>query len=258
MAHIGIKKSSEVKFDFDIKNLMGTAENKKKSLEMLKSYQESNKYADDYDRDLLLITEDSIITAFDYIYKGQKLMMPEINPVTIYYSNAVMSNFKIKNYKNILISKSKEGIIDSHVFGNFFQLAFNCIINLQSSVETFLNYILNENKYVFYDKNNKVRKSSIHEKIEIALPEIFNKTFKDDYSKQITQIKDLISIRNEMIHLKPDKEETNSKYKVPYRKILDFNFDETVEAVKVFINYHQNSLIEECNCGRDFYFDIIS
>lgn len=140
----------------------------------------------------------------------------------------------------------------------FFQLAFNCIINLQSSIETFLNYILNENKYVFYDKNNKVRKSSIHEKIEIALPEIFNKTFKQDHELQFDQIKDLISIRNEMVHLKPNKEETNSKYKIPYRKILDFKFYETVEAVKIFINYHQNSLIEECNCGRDFYFDIIS
>lgn len=61
-----------------------------------------------------------------------------------------------------------------------------------------------------------------------------------------------------MIHLKPDNEETKSKYKAPYRKLLDFKFNETVEAVKVFINYHQKDLIEECNCGKDFYFDIVN
>lgn len=124
MAHIGLKPSLEVKLDFDIKKSIETSEHSKESLEMLKSYQESNKYADDYDRDLLLITKDSIITAFDYMYKGQKLTMPEINPVTIYYSNAMMSNYLIEKYKKILLEKSKNKISSNHAFGDFFSISF--------------------------------------------------------------------------------------------------------------------------------------
>ena len=206
MAHIGLKPSLEVKLDFDINESLKNISHSDNKKKMMQSYIDSNNFAEHYDYDLLLQTQNSLIAGFEYLFEGKKVVIQEINPITIYYSNAVMSNYRIKNYKNILIAKNKEGIINSHAFGNFFQLAFNCIINLQSSIETFLNYILNESKYVFYNKNNKVRKSSIHEKIEIALPEIFNKTFKDDYENQFIQIKDLISIRNEMIHLKPDKE----------------------------------------------------
>jgi hypothetical protein len=259
MAHIGLKPSLEIKFDFDVKESLNNEQSSKENREMLKSYQESDKYAEDYDRDLMILTKNkSFITAFDYLYQRKKIMIPEVNPVTIYYSNAVMSNYMIEEYKKIFLDKTSIGVASNHSFGNFFQLAFNCIINLQASIETFLNYILDKNEYIFYDKNKKVRNGSIHEKIEIALPEIFKKTFKSDYEFHFTQIKDLISIRNGMIHLKPDKEQTNSKYKTPYRKVLDFKFDETVEAVKVFINYHQNNLIEECDCGKDFYFDIVN
>jgi len=256
MAHIGLKPSLEVKLDFDINKSLRNISDSENKKRILQSYIDSNNFAEHYDYDLLLQTNNSLIAGFEYLFEGKKVMMQEINPVTIYYSNAVMSNYLIESYKNILLEKNMKGIISSHAFGNFFQLAFNCIINLQTCLETFLNNILNENEYKFYNKNNKKIRGSILEKIETALPEILNKTFKNDYEPQFIFIKNLISIRNEMIHLKPDKQETNSKYKVPYRKILDFQFDKTVEAVKTFINYHQKDLIEECNCGRDFHFDI--
>jgi len=258
MAHIGLKPSLEIKLDFDINESLKEIKYSKNKQTIMESYIGSDKCADDYDLDMLIITEDSLATAFDYIYEGEKLMMLEVNPVTIYYSNSVMSNYSIEKYKQILLEKNLIGIASTHAFGNFFQLAFNCIINLQASIETFLNYKLNENNYLFYDKNNKIRNSSIHEKIEIALPIIFNKNFKHDYESQLLLIKNLINIRNEMIHLKPDKEQTNSKYKVIYRKIIDFKFDETIEAVKIFINYHEENLIEDCKCGKDFYFDILN
>ncbi|WP_332454038.1 hypothetical protein [Chryseobacterium aquaticum] len=258
MSHIGLKPSLEIKTDFDIKKVLDNVEYPEESKNLISSYMNSDKFAEHYDYDVLIQTNTSLIAGFECFYNGNKIMMQEINPVTVYYSNAIMSNYLIENYKKILLEKTKKGIISSHAFGNFFQLAFNCIINLQASIEMFLNYILNENKYMFYDKNNKIRKSSIHEKIDFALVNITGKTFKDEYNSQYINIKDLINIRNEMIHLKPDEKETNSKYKTPYRKIIDFKFDETVEAVKAFINYYKENLIEECSCGKDFYFDIIN
>lgn len=258
MGHIKVKPSLKIDVNFDINEVLKNANYSKESKSLISSYMNSEKFAEHYDNDLFLITDNSLVAAFEYLHDNKKIGLPEANPITIYYSNAVMSSYLIEDYKSICLEKAAKGKISSHAFGNFFQLAFNCIINLQTSIESFLNYILNEHKYVFYDKNNRIRKASIHDKIEIALPEITKKTFKDKYAFQYSLIKKLIVLRNEMIHLQPDKEETNAKYKLPYRKIIDFDFAETIQAVKVFLNYHKENLIEECNCGNDFYFEIMS
>lgn len=258
MGHIKIKPSLKIDVNFDINEVLKNANYSKESKSLISSYMNSEKFAEHYDYDLLLQTDNSLIAGFEYLYNNKKVFMQEVNPITIYYSNAVMSSYLIEDYKSICLEKATKGKISGHAFGNFFQLAFNCIINLQTSIESFLNYILNEHRYVFYDKNNRIRKASIHEKIEIALPEITKKVFKDEYAFQYMSIKKLIVLRNEMIHLQPDKEDTNTKYKIPYRKIIDFDFAETIDAVKIFLNYHKENLIEECGCGKDFYFEIMS
>ena len=45
--------------------------------------------------DLMILFEDNIIFGFDFIHGKKRLLIPEINPTTIFYSNAVMSNKKL-------------------------------------------------------------------------------------------------------------------------------------------------------------------
>ena len=255
MSHIGIKYSEKI--DVNISESTKNIQLSEKSKQVIKDYTSTNMFAEEFDCDLILQTNDSLIVGFDFISNGKKLVIPEINPVTIYYANAKMSSIKIKEYKKKLISYSQKGKLNSHVFGDYFQLSFNCIINLQSAIETFANKIIQENNYVIIDeKTRKPKKANIHDKIN-ALAIINSKEFESEYNDEYQDIKNLILIRNQMIHLKPEKQITNTKYKIPYRKILEFNFDKTLESAGIFLNYYEKDLIQECECGNDFYFDII-
>ena len=134
MSHIGLKYSKQIKLDSD--SIKSVLENKpsEKGKMIMDEYLKNNNYAEESDYDLVLTTKDSLIFGFDFLHNGKKLMMPEINPITIYFSNAIMSNVQIGKYKKILISDAKIGVSQIHSFGNFFQLAFNCIMNIQSSI----------------------------------------------------------------------------------------------------------------------------
>ncbi|WP_454059258.1 hypothetical protein [Elizabethkingia ursingii] len=257
MSHINIKLTKEIKIDSNLIEKIKSIKLPKKSRKLLSDYSSSKKFAEEYEYDLLIQTDDSLILGFEFTNNGERLMIPEINPITIYFSNAIMSNIKIQDYKKELIKNAQRGIIQTHSIGNYFQLSFNCIINLQSSIETLMNKLIQENRYSFYDKKGNIKRGNIHDKIDIALPEISGKKFENDYKNEYVDIKHLIQIRNQIIHLKPDKEITNSKYKISYRNIIEFNFDKTIESFKKFINYYEPNLIEECNCKQELYFDII-
>ena len=95
--------------------------------------------------------EDDIVFGFDFLYKNEKYIVQEVNPVTIFYSNAVMCHRLLVDSRNKLIANSPK-VKGSHKintqpsdFGNFFQVAVNMIINLQATIESFANRIIPEN-----------------------------------------------------------------------------------------------------------------
>jgi len=65
-----------------------------------------------------------------------------------------------------------------------------------------------------------------------------------------------IELRNKIVHLKPIKEETNTKYKDVYRSLLRFNYGYSLKTVRDYINYFEPNLIEDCNCGNEYYYSI--
>lgn len=257
MGHIKLKPTIEYKIDFHPSELDKTPV-PEESKKMAMDYLDSNKLSDEDNNDILIMFEDKVIYGYDYLYNNKKLIMPEINPVTIFFSNAVMSHGHLSYYREILLSKSADvrnvgQFISLGHFGDFFKLAFNCIINLQASLETYLNSKI-PITYKFYNEKGKLKQGSIHEKIDIALKEITKRSY--DKEDDIKLIKELIFLRNRMIHLKPVNDITNTKYKNLYRTILDFKYFKAIIAVRNFLNYYEPNLIEECTCGNNFYYSI--
>ena len=107
-------------------------------------------------------------------------------------------------------------------FGNFFQVAVNMIINLQATIESFANRIIPEN-YIFIDINGDSFEPSIIHKINTTLPELKGQKFKTLHGKQSNYLRQLIEIRNEIIHLKPAGD-ANSTYKEVYRRLINFKY----------------------------------
>ena len=235
MIHILLKASKRIKTNFNIPKVTSEVKIPQESLDFAKEYQASDKYAEEYDKDLALVFDEQIVFGFDYLDNGKKLIIPEINPILIFYSNAIMSHKQIDKYRGILLKNSQDvkrikGAVDPAYFGDFFQLAINFIVNLQGTIESFLNYSIPED-YVFLSVNNReIRRPNIHDKIDIAITELCNKSFEEYDLEKYLLIKDLIQLRNDIIHLKPIEGETNTKYKKLFRRVLDLDYDKTVIA----------------------------
>lgn len=259
MAHIKLKASTEIKIDFNPKELEDSII-PEESKKILQKYMSSKTLAENQDFDIMMLFDDKIVYGFDYINAGKKRMIVEINPVTIFFANSVMSFGMLNKYKQILLSQSSEvGKFDgepvnlSHS-GMFFQLGINCIINLQATLESLANRIIPEN-YPFLDKTGKPVDRTVTYKLYNVVPKIKQIDFqKKSNRKHNIAIDKLIKLRNNLIHLKP-KTETNTGYKGVYRDLLDFDYIKTITAVKTFVNFYEQDLIEECLCGHEFYFD---
>jgi hypothetical protein len=263
MSHIKLKASTEIKIGFNPKELDDRIV-PEESKNFAQRYLSSNKLAEDENLDIMMMFEDKIVFGFDYLHEGKKRIVVEINPVTIFFSNSVMSFGMLNKYKKVLLSQSSEvGKINdsepvnlSH-YGMFFQLAINCIINLQATLESLANRIIPVT-YPFLDKTGNPVDRTVTYKLFNAIPNVKKIDFqKKSNRKHNIAIDKLIKIRNNIIHLKP-KTETNTGYKGVYRELLDFDYSKTVTAVKTFVNFYEPNLIEECLCGIDFYFDRIS
>lgn len=257
MAHIRLKPTREIKIDFhpsELDNSIIPEESKKKAKEYLNSKKLS-------ENDIMIMLEKKVIFGYDYVYQNKKLILPEVNPITVFYSNAVMSYGMIEEYKKILLSESSEAgkvgrIVNLNHSGSFFHLAINCIINLQASLESFANRIIPDN-YLFIDKTGNTIYPTVSYKLYNTIPKIKSIDFRLGKHKKYNKcIDSLIKLRNDIVHLKP-VEETNTAYKEVYRDLLNFEFKKTILSVKMFINFYEPNLIEECACGQDFYFDAV-
>lgn len=221
----------------------------------------SKKLAEDDDFDLLLMFEDKIIFGFDYLHHGEKRLLIEINPVTIFYANSAMSSGSLAHYRNLLFAQSKkvneiysdkEPINLTHS-GIYFQIAINCVINLQATLESFANRVIPEN-YQYINKTGNPVIPTITYKLNNVVPKIKNIDFQIRKNRKYNICIDaLIKLRNDIIHLKPTGK-TNTGYKGVYRDLLNFDFEKALLSVRTYINFYEPNLIEECECEIDFGF----
>lgn len=107
MAHIKLKPSREQIINFH-PNELDKIKYPPESLEYAKSYLESNKLAEQDEMDIMLMFPDRILYGFDYLDDKVKRVVIELNPVTIFFSNAVMCSGQLKYYKNLLLSQAPD------------------------------------------------------------------------------------------------------------------------------------------------------
>lgn len=257
MGHIKLKPSKEIKIDFhpsELDNIEIPEESKKTASEYIKSKELS-------EDDLIIMLEDRVILGFDYVNQKSKYLIVELNPITIFYSNAVMSFGNLKAYKDLLLSQSKDVFkwnrqtkpINLTHSAIYFQLAINCIINMQTALESFANKSIPDN-YPYLSNNGTKVTPTVNYKLTYVLPKIKGLTFETkSNNKHRKIILKLIALRNDIIHLTPETE-TNVSYKSMYRELLDFDYAKAILAVRTFLNFYEPGLIEECECGKDIYF----
>lgn len=126
---------------------------------------------------------------------------------------------------------------------------------MQSALESFANRQIPDD-YEFIGVNGEKYEPSVFHKLDSALPKIHKRRFKSEFKKYNNSIRRLIELRNEIVHLKPIEKDANTQYKQVYRRLLKFDFTRAVISVKTLINFYEPNLIEECECGKELFYDV--
>jgi hypothetical protein len=186
--------------------------------------------------------------------------IPLADPVLLYFNEAYKSlKSLIVHRKELLDLYSKETRMNEHsieVFYNFFGAMSTFIILLYSSMEAFVNYKIpkefvykksESGKYLkVYNIEQIQRWIPLEEKISCILTSLVKKSFFKDFPIKHQHIVNLENFRDSIIHTK--KIEVFDGYESLYKTGLRFKYEETIEAVKDFINYYEDGLIEPCPC----------
>lgn len=260
--HSKIKPTKFIKSRDSLKGLSNN-ENPTESKAIATDYITNKKLADEMGLDSILTFEDGIIYSFDCIRGKKKIIIPEINPTIIFFSNATMSIRSTLHYREELFKNSPSTSnfninINPNDFANFFQPAVNCIINMQAALESFANRVIPK-EYEPYDITGNKINQNLFFKLDTAVPEISKKVgFElERYKKHRKRIREIIELRNDIIHLTPAFD-TNTAYKDVYRRLLKNDFENSLIAVRTYINFYEENLIEDCECNKEFFYAVQS
>jgi hypothetical protein len=228
------------------------------SKQMAKEYSRNNKMSDSIGKVLFTVHKSGVSFSFDAVKEKNKIIVPEINPVLVFFSNAEMFIRASVIQQNNLFDKPPgfKGVkgVTVNDFGNYFRPAVNCIINLQAALESFVNSKIP----ITYDKNEDPINFSIFHKLDNLLPERSLKNFSSftGAKSHRKRIREIIELRNEVIHLTPNYSSPRI-YQDVYRRLIKFDFLKSLNSVKSFINFYEENLIQEC-CGDEYYYAVDS
>ena len=77
------------------------------------------------------------------------------------------------------------------------------------------------------------------------------KSFHVEFGNKYENIQKLKEFRDAIMHTKSDNGNPAKFYEDLYTCALNFNYTDTINHVRDFLNYYEPNFIEECNCGKE-------
>jgi hypothetical protein len=260
MKHLKKKYVLHVKLNDDVVKVINNAPEHKKEVDEIMKNNLDGYYG-------LAFTENNdLVQTFKYEEDGKVFMIPEPDPVVIYFDSARHYYRQISGKREQIFEKVTK--FDKHIsattgdFYWYFSLASSYAIFLYTSIEAFINKMI-PNEYIYsrkiqdkrtelFDKPQIQRYLEFSEKLKNVLPEITGKNFVAEFTHKFEQIKKLKNFRDEIAHTKSyDGENGPNRYENLYVTSLNFDYEQTLNYVKDFINFYQPDLIEICPCEND-------
>lgn len=256
MKHIKKKYQVELKIKNNLNSTLIQSPLSVLDQEVLKSNYKKN--------NLLLLTEDDE-GYLGFIYNNQGTYVPIVLPdfTLVYFDFAYNLNKNRKEIQKTLLNKLKDfkTITEDRSIElyEFFGISTSCIINLFTSIESFINHLIPKKQNYKLTKNSRTEIYNCEQiqenipfmdKIKYVLPQFFEKNFYDENLKAKNHIQNLKELRDSLIHTK-----SNSTYKThieTFEKLLNFKYTETFDSVQLLFNYYKPNYIEPCSCNNDF------
>lgn len=258
LKHIKKKTVNYVKFDKE------SFENSGLLLNLPDGKMPKLKYKDVKDKHAMLFMDNGeMLRSFFYNDNGNTCTIPLANPVLIYFHTAQANLKNIYSTKKDLMALFRDNgeVTESslQLFYGFFGISSNFVTILMTALEAFVNQKIPIN-YKFqkkegtkftriYDSDQIQRWVSLDDKISDILNVVENRNFAKHYPMRQPHIDRLKDLRDNIVHTKSGAAYIN--YTELFKKSLNFKYNESIEAVRDFINFYEPNLIEPCPCGVD-------
>ena len=207
--------------------------------------------------------DNRILQAFLYHHNGRQRLIPEPDPILIYFHTAYVNYKRISEFKDLILDSTTLDKMDESAMEylyDYFGLVSSCVILLFTSLEAIMNRVISKdfiyikemsNRTEHYSKAQIERHLSFDEKINKIIPLATGKNFSHNYSNQITVIRSLKEYRDMIVHTK--ELEHHTTYDYLYKNSFSFDYLGVFNAVKDFCNYYmETDYIENCPCSRNW------
>ena len=174
------------------------------------------------------------------------------DPILTFFKQAYDTNNKANQAKSnfrIAVDNDDIKIVDMRDFSVFMQLKLNSIIMLQTAIEAFINSVIPEESFVYKNKKKSKkqieRELSFKDKLKFLSDTIenFNIQKKEDKETYDLLLK-LNSIRQELVHMKTNKEEMFEPFIESLRNALGYDLDKQFDYCITFMNKIKPDFIE--------------
>jgi len=211
-----------------------------------------------------LTTEDNkIFKAFSFQYKNQTKIIPEPDPILVYFHAAYLNYIQIEEKKQEILDKLSEHklseVMINELYG-FFSVTSSFVILLFTAIEALTNRCIkkdfiykkiNNRRTELYTKTQIEKYFPFDEKIDEVLPDATGKNFKKHFPMKYSHINNLKDFRDMIAHTK--EADDDSTYDYLYKKALTFLYTDTLDAAKDFCNYYvADDFIVECPCSQQW------
>jgi len=205
---------------------------------------------------------EEIILMFTLEQGKEKHFVPEPDLVVCLFECGRQNAVQLPNLRKNLLSElgdNSKTINNSYTF-----YATACVaVTLQlNALEAFINrQIPNDFEYISEDTRQTViqnkkqieRNTSFEKKIKDIIPNATGKSFHITHPDKYTTLSLLKELRDDMTHLKSyHAKNAPLTYETLYNKAFKFDYLQALNAVKFYINFYSDNLIEPCSCGADF------
>jgi hypothetical protein len=221
------------------------------------------KKAKNYDM-YVVTTKGYRLKAFAYNYNGKNAVIP-IPDLSLVYFDTAYNLFKLRKnqeslmFEKIVISNNRYNEDATNEIYRFYGFASSCLILLFTSLESFVNYMIpNDKPYIVelknktevYNKQQIQKNIQFDDKVKKVLPYYFKKDFFSRKTPQNQYIENLKELRDQIIHTKSEESFTSQENLI--KRLIKFKYEETFKAVATFMNFFKEGYNVECDCNMDY------
>lgn len=175
--------------------------------------------------------------------KNKIINFKEPNPVQLYF-NLASDNFD----EAILLQKKllkDNGIIeDAKIFNQYFKKTTAGIVFLVMSIEGQINQIISDDIEIKNKNKNEIELESFENKIKtyISDAKILGLDFSKSNNKDYTNITQMITLRNDLIHLKTESETNQTMYSELFKRLIDFKIEVYINSTYEVLHFLNNTI----------------